>query len=111
MKILKALWLTILGWFTSKAEAKVDLRHAGKAHFDNVRAKIEDVYDQRNPLAGRHRLAKKTTDKAKEEMDKAAAAVKHWNVNGDKEKEDKAYALYTKLHAEHANAVKDEEAL
>ena len=57
--MLKALWLSILGWFRTKAEENVDLRYAGKEQFARNEASIENVRKQRNSLAGDHLLLKK----------------------------------------------------
>ena len=36
--MLKALWLSILGWFRTKAEEGTDLRYAGKEQFSRNQA-------------------------------------------------------------------------
>ena len=40
IQMLKALWLTILGWFRTKAEEGTDLRYAGKEQFARNEAGI-----------------------------------------------------------------------
>ena len=49
--MLKALWLSILGWFRTKAEENVDLRYAGKEQFARNEARIENVRKQREAIA------------------------------------------------------------
>jgi len=49
--MLKALWLSILGWFRTKAEENVDLRYAGKEQFARNEASIENVRKQREAIA------------------------------------------------------------
>ena len=49
--MLKALWLSILGWFRTKAEENVDLRYAGKEQFARNEASIENVHKQREAIA------------------------------------------------------------
>ena len=50
-QLLKALWLSILGWFRTKAEENVDLRYAGKEQFARNEASIENVRKQREAIA------------------------------------------------------------
>jgi hypothetical protein len=49
--MLKALWLSILGWFRTKAEANTDLRYAGKEQFARNEVSIENVRKQRKAIA------------------------------------------------------------
>ena len=51
IQMLKALWLSILGWFRTKAEENVDLRYAGKEQFARNEASIENVRKQREAIA------------------------------------------------------------
>ena len=62
--MLKALWLTILGWFRTKVEEGTDLRYAGKEQFARNEAGIENVRKQRNSLAGDHLLEEVKVKKA-----------------------------------------------
>ena len=51
IQMLKSLWLSILGWFRTKAEANTDLRYAGKEQFARNEASIENVRKQREAIA------------------------------------------------------------
>lgn len=94
--MLKALWLSILGWFRTKAEENVDLRYAGKEQFARNEASIENVRKQRNSLAGDHLLLKKKIGEASAKVDEATKAFQHWNAEGNQENADKAYKIYEK---------------
>jgi hypothetical protein len=97
--MLKSLWLTILGWFRTKADENTDLRYAGKEQFARNEQSIENVRKQRNSIAGSHLLLKKDIAEVTAKVDEATAAVKHWNTKGSQENEDKAYEIYKKEFA------------
>ena len=98
--MLKALWLSILGWFRTKAEENVDLRYAGKEQFARNEASIENVRKQRNSLAGDHLLLKKRITETSAKVDEATTAFQHWTDEGDQVKADKAYKIYEKEFAQ-----------
>lgn len=98
--MLKALWLTILGWFRTKAEEGTDLRYAGKEQFARNEAGIENVRKQRNSLAGDHLLLKKKIAKAEAAANEAIAAFKQWTAEGNTEMAERAYAIYEKEFAQ-----------
>ena len=86
--MLKALWLSILGWFRTKAEEGTDLRYAGKEQFSRNQASIENVRKQRNSLAGDHLLLKKSITKTSTTVDEATTAFQKWTAEENKEKAD-----------------------
>lgn len=100
IQMLKALWLTILGWFRTKAEEGTDLRYAGKEQFARNEAGIENVRKQRNSLAGDHLLLKKNIAKTSTAVDEATKAYQHWTNAENQENADKAYAIYEKEFAQ-----------
>ena len=83
IQMLKSLWLSILGWFRTKAEENVDLRYAGKEQFARNEASIENVRKQRNSLAGDHLLLKKRIAETSTKVDEATTAFQHWTDDGD----------------------------
>lgn len=100
IQMLKALWLSILGWFRTKAEEGTDLRYAGKEQFSRNQASIENVRKQRNSLAGDHLLLKKSITKTSTAVDEATAAFQKWTAEENKEMADRAYAIYEKEFAQ-----------
>ena len=60
--MLKSLWLSILGWFRTKAEANTDLRYAGKEQFARNEAAIENVRKQRQRIAREEAARQKAID-------------------------------------------------
>lgn len=98
--MLKSLWLSILGWFRTKAEANTDLRYAGKEQFARNEAAIENVRKQRNSIAGDHLLLKKKIAETSAKVDEATTAFQHWTNEQDQEKADKAYGIYEKEFAQ-----------
>ena len=85
IQMLKALWLSILGWFRTKAEEGTDLRYVGKEQFSRNQASIENVRKQRNSLAGDHLLLKKSITKTSTAVDEATAAFQKWTAEENKE--------------------------
>lgn len=98
--MLKALWLSILGFFRQKAEENTDLRYAGKEQFARNAASIENVRKQRNSIAGDHLLLKKKLAETSEKVDQATTAYQHWAAQENTAMADKAYAIYEKEFAQ-----------
>lgn len=92
--MFKALWLQLKGSVRKVVNENTDLRVAGQEHIYQINQSIEDVRAQRNRLAGSHLLLTKKIKASEDEVNTAKEAVRHWNANGDKDKEDRAYGLY-----------------
>lgn len=97
--MLKTLWLQLKGKIRQTVNENTDLRIAGQEHIHEITESIENVRAQRNRLAGSHLLLVKKIKTSEETLKEAKAAYRHWNAQGDKEKEDRAYAIYETEHA------------
>ena len=97
--MLKTLWLQLKGKIHQTVNENTDLRIAGQEHIQEITESIENVRAQRNRLAGSHLLLVKKIKTSEEALKEAKAAYRHWNAQGDKEKEDRAYAIYETEHA------------
>ena len=97
--MLKTLWLQLKGKIRQTVNENTDLRIAGQEHIQEITESIENVRAQRNRLAGSHLLLVKKIKTSEEALKEAKAAYRHWNAQGDKEKEDRAYAIYETEHA------------
>lgn len=97
--MFKTLWLQIKGSLRKTVNENTDLSVAGQEHIHEINNSIEDVRAQRNRMAGEHLLLNKKIDAAKAEVQKAKDAYRHWNKEGNKENEDRAYAIYETEHA------------
>lgn len=97
--MFKTLWLQIKGSLRKTVNENTDLSIAGKEHIHEITESIENVRAQRNRLAGSHLLLVKKIKTSEEALKEAKAAYRHWNAQGDKEKEDRAYAIYETEHA------------
>ena len=97
--MFKTLWLQLKGSVRKAVNENTDLSVAGKEHIHEITESIEDVRAQRNRLAGSHLLLVKKIKTSEETLKEAKAAYRHWNAQGDKDKEDRAYAIYETEHA------------
>ena len=96
--MLKTLWLQLKGKIRQTVNENTDLRIAGQEHIQEITESIENVRAQRNRLAGSHLLLVKKIKTSEEALKEAKASYRHWNAQGDKEKEDRAYAIYETEH-------------
>ena len=79
--MLKSLWLSILGWFRTKAEANTDLRYAGKEQFARNEAARQKAIDDRSAAeaaAERKRKEKAEWDAMTPKQREAIAIKKLW---------------------------------
>ena len=97
--MFKTLWLQLKGSVRKAVNENTDLSVAGKEHIHEITESIEDVRAQRNRLAGSHLLLNKQIKTSEDALKEAKTAYRHWNAQGDKDKEDRAYAIYETEHA------------
>lgn len=93
--MLKALLLSIRGFFRKKVEENTDLRYAGREHIRDVNVAIQNLRDQRNLVAGTALVSSNRASDLKTRMDTAADAVRHWDKNQDPVRKAEAYAVYS----------------
>ena len=97
--MLKTLWLQLKGKIRQTVNENTDLRVAGQEHIHEITQDIESVRTQRNRVAGNHLLLLKQITASEILLQEAKDAYRHWNKEGDKVKEDRAYDLYTTEHS------------
>ena len=97
--MFKTLWLQLKGSLRKAVNENTNLSVAGKEHIHEITESIEDVRAQRNRLAGSHLLLNKQIKTSEDALKEAKTAYRHWNAQGDKDKEDRAYAIYETEHA------------
>lgn len=100
MQWLKALLLTILGFFRVQGNKAVDLRYAGAEQSARIKASIEDLRTQRDEIAAKGVILEGKIKKAQENVDRSIKAVKHHAEQGNDGYKQKAYNDYQEYQAE-----------